>query len=44
MLSAAGARPEDIQRILDHEDYSITANTYINQDISTLAAAIAKMA
>lgn len=44
MLSAAGARPEDIQRILGHEDYSVTANTYINQDISTLTAAIAKMA
>lgn len=35
-LSAAGARPEDIQQILGHADYSVTANTYINQDISTL--------
>ncbi len=35
-LSAAGARPEDIQAILGHADYSVTANTYINQDVSAL--------
>lgn len=35
-LSAAGARPEDIQAILGHADYSVTANTYINQDIAAL--------
>ena len=44
MLSAAGARPEDIQRILGHEDYSVTANTYITQDIAALTEAIKKMA
>ncbi len=44
MLSKGGARPEDIQRILGHGDYSVTANTYINQDISTLSEAIKKMA
>ena len=44
LLAAGGARPEDIQRILGHSDYSVTANTYINQDASTLAAAIEKMA
>ena len=44
MLSAGGARPEDIQRILGHEDYSVTANTYINQDITALTEAIKKMA
>ena len=44
MLSSAGARPEDIQRILGHEDYSVTANTYINQDITALTEAIKKMA
>jgi len=40
-LSAAGARPEDIQAILGHADYSVTANTYINQDTSTLASSMA---
>lgn len=39
-LSAAGARPEDIQAILGHADYSVTANTYINQDVSTLRRAM----
>ena len=40
-LSAAGARPEDIQQILGHSDYSETANTYINQDVTALHNAIA---
>ena len=40
-LSAAGARPEDIQQILGHSDYSETANTYINQDVSALHNAMA---
>ena len=40
--SAGGARPEDIQRILGHEDYSVTANTYINQDLHALEEAIKK--
>lgn len=43
-MSAAGVRPEDIQRIMGHTDYSMTANVYINQDESTLKDAIAKMA
>lgn len=43
-LSAAGARPEDIQRILGHEDYSVTANTYINQNMDALRSAMQKMA
>ena len=42
-LSAAGVPAEDIQRILGHSDYSMTANTYINQDISTLHAAMQKV-
>ena len=42
-LSAAGARPEDIQAILGHADYSVTANTYINQDISTLRESMARL-
>ncbi len=43
MLSAAGARPEDIQRILGHEDYDLTANTYIHQSTATLRAAIDRL-
>ena len=39
-LSAAGVRPEDIQRILGHADYSMTANTYITQDAATLQKAV----
>lgn len=39
-LSAAGARTEDIQRIMGHADYSETANTYINQDVAALQAAM----
>lgn len=43
-LSAAGARTEDIQALAGHEDYEMTANTYIHQDINTLRSAIEKMA
>ena len=39
-LSAAGAATEDIKAILGHEDYSMTANTYINQDVSALKSAV----
>lgn len=42
-LSAAGARVEDIQALAGHEDYDMTANTYIHQDIDTLRAAIEKL-
>ena len=42
-LSAAGARTEDIQALAGHEDYEMTANTYIHQDIATLRRAIEKM-
>lgn len=43
-MAAAGARPEDIQRILGHADYSMTANTYINQDVTTLKSAVELLA
>lgn len=43
-LSIVGAFPEDIQKIPGHEDYSMTANNYINQDLSSLQAAMEKMA
>lgn len=42
-LSAAGARTEDIQKIMGHSDYAVTANTYINQDINALRNATAKV-
>jgi len=42
-MAAAGARPEDIQKIMGHADYSMTANTYINQDDAALKAAIEKL-
>lgn len=42
-LSAAGVPPEDIQKIMGHADYSVTANTYINQDISTLRISMGKV-
>lgn len=43
-MAAAGARPEDIQRILGHADYSMTANTYITQDVTTLKSAVELLA
>ena len=43
-MSASRARPEDIQRIMGHADYSMTANVYINQDEASLKEAISMMA
>lgn len=43
-MAAAGAWPEDIQRILGHADYSMTANTYITQDVTTLKSAVELLA
>lgn len=42
-LSAAGARSEDIKELMGHSDYSVTANTYINQDVSSLRKAVNSM-
>lgn len=42
-LSAAGVPAEDIQRIMGHADYSVTANTYINQDIAALRTSMEKV-
>lgn len=42
-LSAAGAKPEDIQMIMGHADFSVTANTYINQDVNALRHAMDKV-
>ena len=43
-LSSANARMEDITALIGHEDYSVTANTYIHQDDEELRKAILKMA
>ena len=43
-LSAAGVRPEDIQALAGHEDYEVTANTYIHQSVETLRKAIEMLA
>ena len=43
-MAKAGARPEDIQKIMGHTEYSMTADTYIDQDNSTLTAAVRMMA
>lgn len=42
-LSAAGVAQEDIQAIMGHADFSVTANTYINQDVATLTRSMAKV-
>lgn len=39
-LASANVRVEDIQRILGHEDYEVTANTYIHQSNDSLLKAI----
>lgn len=39
-LAQAGVRTEDIQTLAGHEDYAMTANTYIHQNIRTLTNAI----
>lgn len=42
-LAAAGARAEDMKALAGHEDYSVTANIYIHQDVETLRKAINKL-
>ena len=43
-LSAeAGMRPENLQKIIGHADYSTTANIYVHQDIDALIADMAKL-
>ncbi len=42
-FSAAGARSEDIQTLAGHDDYEVTANTYIHRDINALRAAIERL-
>lgn len=38
--AAAGMKPEVLQKILGHADYSTTANIYVHSDIETLVAAV----
>ncbi len=42
-MAAAGVRPEDLQAIIGHEDYEVTASTYIHQSKKTLIDAVRKM-
>lgn len=42
-MAAAGVRPEDLQAIIGHEDYEVTASTYIHQSKRTLIDAVLKM-
>ncbi len=43
-LSAeAGMRPEALQKIIGHADYSTTAEVYIHKDISELIAEMSKL-
>lgn len=39
-LAAAGARPEDIARMIGHTSYKTTSDIYVNQDLETLRAAV----
>lgn len=43
-LSAAGVRTEDIQELCGHEDYSMTANVYVHQNVEELRQSIEMMA
>jgi len=43
-LSAAGVRTENIQQLCGHEDYSMTANVYVHQNVDELRKAIEAMA
>lgn len=42
-MAAAGARPEDIIALMGHTDYAVDIDSYINQEVKTLYAAIAKL-
>ena len=42
-LATAGARPEDIQALAGHKDFSMTANVYIHKDVDALREAVEKM-
>lgn len=43
LSAAAGMRPENLQKIIGHADYSTTADIYIHKDISELIAEMSKL-
>jgi integrase/recombinase XerD len=43
-MAAANARPEDIEKLMGHTDYSVDVESYINQSAETLLKAIEKLA
>ena len=43
LSSSAGMRPENLQKIIGHADYSTTAGIYIHKDISELIAEMSKL-
>lgn len=43
MLAKSSVSPADIQKLMGHKDYALTANVYTHQDIDTLSSAINKL-
>lgn len=43
LSAAAGMRPENLQKIIGHSDYSTTAEIYIHQDLETLLIEMGKI-
>ena len=43
LSSAAGLRPENLQKIIGHANFSTTAQVYIHQDIDTLLHEMGKL-
>lgn len=43
LSSAAGMKPENLQKIIGHANYSTTAEVYIHQNIDTLIAEMSKL-
>jgi len=43
MSAEAGMRPENLQKIIGHAEFSTTANIYVHQDIDALKNEMAKL-
>lgn len=43
LSASAGMRPENLQKIIGHADYSTTADIYIHKDVSELIAEMSKL-
>lgn len=41
--AASGMRPDDLQKIIGHADYSTTADIYVHQNLDTLKAAMSRI-